>query len=52
MAAEGTSSRTGGSLLGTIGSGDSWKSGKRSSGESRGVARPMAATVEAEEEET
>ena len=48
IAAVGTSSSTGGSLLGTIGSRGSWDSGTRSSGESSGVAEPMAATVEAE----
>jgi len=43
IAAEGTSSRTGGSLLGTRGSGASWDGGKRSSGESSGEAGPIAA---------
>jgi hypothetical protein len=48
IAAEGTSSRTGGSLLGARGSGVSWDIGKRSSGESSGEAGPMAAKVTAE----
>ena len=50
IAAEGTSSRTGGSLLETMGVGESWERGKRSSGESSGEAGPMAAIKSAEKE--
>ena len=51
MAADGTSSRTGGSLLGTMCSEASWEGEKMSSGESRGEAAPIISMVTAEKDD-